>query len=373
MTAPRGLGTSRFAITTLLVGVVGGLLLASRAVAAEPPAPLAPLAPLAAASPVAQAAATDPAGPRDVAAHARLTAWQIEPRTAAAFAALCPGCGHFYLDRPGRGVAYLGSTVALFAGGITLLSLDEPAGGDTRSAATKPIGFQLLMAGQNLHFYNIFSAYRDARVARGDDDARFPITRETLPALVSAPFRPSVLRRPWIWAGVPLAVGAALGVSALISPDALGDGTRSLGEVDDVRFLGRSYSPGIGFALAEAYHAALFVPVGLGEEALFRGVLQAELAEHLGPWGGWATASLIFGALHTLAFTGPDSSLADAAIAVPFITAVGSGLGLAYMKTGYRLETSVAAHFWYDFLLTTASFVVDPEHQPFALRLGLQF
>jgi hypothetical protein len=30
-------------------------------------------------------------------------------------------------------------------------------------------------------------------------------------------------------------------------------------------------------------------------------------------------------------------------------------------------------HFWYDFLLSTASFVVDPEHQPFAVRFGAAF
>ena len=52
---------------------------------------------------------------------------------------------------------------------------------------------------------------------------------------------------------------------------------------------------------------------------------------------------------------------------------MGSSLGLAYMRTGYRLETSVAMHFWYDFLLGTASFVADPEHQPFIARFGTSF
>ena len=53
--------------------------------------------------------------------------------------------------------------------------------------------------------------------------------------------------------------------------------------------------------------------------------------------------------------------------------AMGSTLGLAYMSTGYRLETGVAMHFWYDFLLSTASFIVDPQHQPFVARVGMTF
>lgn len=54
------------------------------------------------------------------------------------------------------------------------------------------------------------------------------------------------------------------------------------------------------------------------------------------------------------------------------IAAIGAGLGLAYIRTGYKLETSVAMHFWYDFLLSTAAFVVDPEHQPFVVQYGMR-
>ena len=43
------------------------------------------------------------------------------------------------------------------------------------------------------------------------------------------------------------------------------------------------------------------------------------------------------------------------------------------MQTGYRLETSVAMHFWYDFGLSTVSFLADPEHQPFIARMGMTF
>ena len=62
-----------------------------------------------------------------------------------------------------------------------------------------------------------------------------------------------------------------------------------------------------------------------------------------------------------------------AARAVPLITAVGGYLGLVAIETGFQLETSVALHFWYDFLVSTIGFIADPDHQPFAIRIGLPF
>jgi len=113
--------------------------------------------------------------------------------------------------------------------------------------------------------------------------------------------------------------------------------------------------------------------VGVGEEALFRGVVQPALSEPLGEWGGWAIASLLFGAAHAGNFATGETDLATAAAALPFLTCVGSYLGLVSMKTGHQLESSVALHFWYDFLLSTTAFIADPEHQPFVARFGGHF
>lgn len=97
------------------------------------------------------------------------------------------------------------------------------------------------------------------------------------------------------------------------------------------------------------------------------------MTEMLGLWPGWVVTSAIFGGVHLFNFVGQQGGLGTAAIAVPFLTLVGSYLGLTAIKTRYRLETSVALHFWYDFLLGTIAFVTDPDHQPFALRFGMPF
>jgi len=300
------------------------------------------------------------------AAHRRLWPLRKRPGTAAGLSLLCPGCGQLYLGEP-EGGAYLGTAAALIGSSVLLLrgqgqvSLDEPA-----PSVRVPVAIPLLMAAQNLWFYSIFDAYRDTRVLRGDTGYRHAISRESLPHLASAPFRPGVLKRPWVWGGVPLALGAGIAVSYLASRD---DGVQrpTIFDVRKVNVLGHDFARGPGFAAGAAYYAALFVPVGVGEEALFRGLIQTELEERLGTWGGLATASAIFGAVHFFNFLEDPRS---AAVAVPVITVLGSSLGLAYIRTGHKLETSVAMHFWYDFLLSAAAFAADPQHQPFVVQYG---
>jgi membrane protease YdiL (CAAX protease family) len=311
-------------------------------------------------------------------AEAQVAAFTRSPRSAAGYSLICPGCGYFYLRQPARAAGYLGTTAALIgaslalaSGGSGSLQADEP--GPNRQPTTAPLAVPLLSAAQNLWFYGVFASYRDARLRRNDEGYTYPVSREELTDLATAPFRPSVLRRHWFWAGLPLLFGAALGFSALVDGDEPLRATRTLGEEGGVWFLGRRYGTRTGFALGEGYYAGLFVPVGIGEEALFRGALQPGLSELLGLWPGWAVTSLIFGAAHAFNFTEEEDGWSIAAKAVPFITATGSYLGLVAIKTGFQLETSVALHFWYNFLLGTTSFIFDPDNQPFALRFGLPF
>jgi membrane protease YdiL (CAAX protease family) len=310
---------------------------------------------------------------RDAALRARDRLWRRsrDPHVAAAWSLLCPGCGQFYLHNATAAEAQLIATAGLLVGGQLLVGNDsvnvDHAAGSTGAAA----GFAMASIGQDLWFYSIFDAYRSARVLRDDAGYRHPITRETLPELASAPFRPSVLTRPWVWGGVPLALGTALGLEYLFDRGSLSS-HGSIFDVRSINVLGHTFqSRPLGFAAGEAYWAALFDPVGVGEEALFRGYLQTELEEQLGTYGGLAAASGIFGAFHVVNFIGPGQDIKQAAFALPVIASVGAAAGLAYIHTGHKLETSVAMHFWYDFLLSTVAFAADPQNQPFVVQFGM--
>ena len=84
--------------------------------------------------------------------------------------------------------------------------------------------------------------------------------------------------------------------------------------------------------------AVLALAAGVGEELLFRGVVQAELVGLIGPWGALIIASIIFGVCHWI-------TPAYALIA----TIMGAYLGGLYMYTG-GLTVPILVHTFYDFV-----------------------
>jgi membrane protease YdiL (CAAX protease family) len=313
----------------------------------------------------------DPAVRRAAAAaHARLWQWAKQPRNAAGLSVLCPGCGQLYLHEHLEGAMQAVAGVSLIAGGLALVNGHSFSLDGASDSARVPIGAGLLLAGQNLWFYSIFDAYRDARVLRDDAGYAFPISRESLGELASAPFRPSVLNSPWVWGGVPLALALGLGVSYLASPSSF-TSNPTIFDVKDVNVLGHRFGRATGYGAGELYLGGLFSGVGVGEESLFRGLIQTELEERFGTYGGLVAASAIFGAAHLVNYAQPGADPKQALIALPTIAVLGSSLGLAYIHTDHRLATGVAMHFWYDFLLSSVAFALDPTHQPFVVHMSL--
>jgi membrane protease YdiL (CAAX protease family) len=84
--------------------------------------------------------------------------------------------------------------------------------------------------------------------------------------------------------------------------------------------------------------ALISVAAGVGEELLFRGVLQGVLGRWLGPLAGWGAASLLFGLLHPIT----PGYIAIAGL-------MGAYLGGVWMFNG-NLLTVMVAHALYDFI-----------------------
>lgn len=83
-----------------------------------------------------------------------------------------------------------------------------------------------------------------------------------------------------------------------------------------------------------------FLTVAVGEELLFRGVVQGELGRALGPGGAIVGASLLFGLLHYLAGTGTP---AERLVYVAVAALLGIGLGVAYEYTD-NLVVPIVVH-----------------------------
>jgi membrane protease YdiL (CAAX protease family) len=297
--------------------------------------------------------AGDPPSERETEAAARFADRSCRPPLAAFY----PGLGHLSCGKPSEGKALVAAGTLELAGAL--------AGGIARGADSAAAQLPLL-AFSDLLVASTFDLILDSQ--RGERLVYTP--SEELPDLLGAPFDPRVLRDPLVWGGIAGSLAAGLLVSRIVDGPINTDG---LGR-EPVIFGARMHDA-VGYPLAGALGTALFVQVAVAEEMAFRGVLQSGWARSSGETAGWAYASAAFGLVHAgnLPFIERGNRLKYLYAGVPFITLLGSYLGLAYRYGGYRLSRPVAVHFWYDFLLEAIGFAGDPKHSPLSAGIGTRF
>jgi membrane protease YdiL (CAAX protease family) len=157
--------------------------------------------------------------------------------------------------------------------------------------------------------------------------------------LAYAPFKWSVIKKPEVWGGLLTALGTAAAVGYLWQLDGYLTKPSAASRLGNK--LGNRLTPLYAF------------PVGISEEALFRGYLQSHLSESLTPTGGIIASSLLFGAAHIsngLLMEDPEDQRRYFSYSIPFITAFGAYFGWLAHHTN-SLQEGVALHSWYDFAL----------------------
>jgi len=269
-----------------------------------------------------------------------------------------PGLGQFCQHRAAEGAV------------LTTLGIAELSSGVAALVETKdfshPAVFVPLTALQNTWI----AGYGNALFVEQRARRLVYVPQDTLSELAIAPFNPNVLSKPEVWLGVLGSLAAGLALSIAVE-----DGITTDNVGDDANLFGRNFSPGVGYPLAGATALGLFTHVAIGEETLFRGMIQSEMSRRNGELAGWIGSSLVFGVLHAPnALTLPhDQQARYLAIGVPYLTLTGSYLGLVYRMNDYTLAPPVAVHFWYDFLLSAIGFALDPQDSILSARVAVPF
>jgi hypothetical protein len=274
---------------------------------------------------------------------------------------LFPGLAQLCLRRTGTG-AVMASLAAAEIG--TAIAAGVETGDVDHPAVALP-----LVAVQDLWVYGVV----DALITRQVADGELYAPRDTPADLVAAPLNLQVMKRPAVWAGLAVALAAGIGVSfAIVDDDEDFDPDRA---GDDPNLFGERVDAAYGYPLGFAAGAGLFSHVAIAEEALFRGYVQSSMARARGETLGWVGASLLFGAAHIPnAFLLAEEDRAEYLLyGLPVITAAGFYMGWLYRESDYSLAPSTAVHFWYDLLLTSTFFVLDPESSLFSARLSFPF
>lgn len=243
------------------------------------------------------------------------------PWLAISLSSIIPGLGHLYLG-DNQTAAGLISTTGLTAG---LMFSPNPNIQQTAFITLNATGY-----------YGLYSAYRDVRLYNGASLYSYPMPTDSLADLTAASFQWSVLKKPEVWGGILGAFSIGVVVSYFAYPRD---------------------------AKIETHRAAAFtplpfvaLPVGIGEECLFRGFLQSALSESFNPLTGLILSSLAFGAAHI-----PNAQMLDEknrwryySFSLPLITGIGAYCGWLTSKN-HSLKESVAVHTWYDFILFSLS------------------
>lgn len=294
----------------------------------------------------------EPLHAEEAAAEAR----QVERRCGDGWALLFPGLGQMCLKKDAEAASLMVLGAAELAATV---SVGERQGYDHPGAALP------LLALQDLWLYDNSNVVIERALAR----RALYAPKDSLADLLAAPFNREVLGRADVWAGTLLCLGLGIGATWLV-------GNYDTSEVGtDPNVFGYELDGRVGYPLGIAVGAGLFTHVALAEETLFRGALQSGIARRSSERAGWLWASLVFGVSHSLnALVLPeDERLTYLAIGVPVITAVGTYLGYAYKRSDYSLSVPVAIHFWYNLLLSTTFFVLEPQQSPISASISVPF
>jgi membrane protease YdiL (CAAX protease family) len=281
---------------------------------------------------------------------------------------LFPGLGQLCLGKKPEALALSSLAAAEIGTAVTVgVETEYDADGDGQADPLSHPGVAVpLSAVQDLWLYGLSDVWISGALARRAMYA----PPDSMADLVAAPFNLEVMKRPAVWAGVLGTLAVGLGVSLALSDevdsDQVGDDPNLFGETVDAEW---------GYPLGGLAGVGLFGHVAPAEEALFRGVIQSNLARSMGQTQGWIAASLIFGLAHVPnMFALPEEDRQDYLLyGIPVITAAGFYLGWVYRDSDYSLSPSTAVHFWYDFLLSSTLFVLDPQHSIFAPSMMFTF
>ncbi len=247
---------------------------------------------------------------------------QKSPNFAAFLSSIIPGLGHTYIKDFRTATEVFGS----FSAGLSLASFDK------KSYSSVQTG---ILAATTSSFYGVYAAYRDTRLYNGRRFYLYSMPEDSFADLSYAPFNYKVMKKPEVWGGVLGSLGLATLAGYIMSKGEMSLSPCSLRESKE-----------------KTVHVLSAFPVGIGEEAFFRGYLQSSLSETLTPWGGIVASSILFGVAHL-----PNASALDPhyrkqyyKVSLPLITTLGLYFGWLTHKN-HSLKESVAVHAWYDFSL----------------------
>ncbi len=269
----------------------------------------------------------------------------------AAGAALLPGMGYVLLGQPEAAARTLGAMAVPTT--LAVLRVPPILPPDLRGyyAPDPRMGLFDLENRQSafattavkLWWLQMYTSYQEARRLTDNRGFPQPLKVRTAEELVAAPF----LAESWsdwrVWAVVGLGLVETWLMRALFEPETLR--VPSVLAARATSLGSQPISPMVGYAVDTLGTSLLSLQPGVGEEVLFRGLVQDELERHMGPWGSLGVTSVFVGLLH---YRNAGWRTDVRQVGTPLIAEL--LLGYLYQASGYDMTKPIAAHVYYDVL-----------------------
>ncbi|MBM3270890.1 MAG: CPBP family intramembrane metalloprotease [Candidatus Sericytochromatia bacterium] len=285
---------------------------------------------------------------------------------AAASAEIVPGLGHLMLGDPGEGLIWAGFIAAPAV--LALAGMPPMIRSDFRSYyvlnPVRPLvdpGPASLFAtvAWKLSWVDMYWTYEKAKALSGYRTYSPPHAAPSLTRISRAPFLAENLADWRVWTTVAAGLASRYVLVALI-PDV----PRSEGgnpavahtiegepeappaiEARTATVLGAEVPAWAGLALDYASIPVLAYAPAIGEEALFRGLVQGEAEHLLGPVGGPVAMSAFFGAIHIRPNPWPVMARQFAVTA-----SAAAILCILYQQSDYDITKPMAAHYYFNLI-----------------------
>lgn len=267
---------------------------------------------------------------------------------------LAPGGTHFYEGDTAEGLAFAITELGLIGAGI---SVSGRLDGEDREELNVPY----LLATQ-VYIIDKWSFYQKRMK---ENERRYGYNGvgydpSPLSDLLLAPFKKENVFTPLVLTFV--ALGSMDGFFGYPKDK------KRFRDISGVRAAGHNMSRDTGTLYYETASAAVSWGAATSEEMLFRGMLMPILDYRYGKKTGLAASSITFGLLH----------LANPDVSYPFYlfaqaTLAGFIFGNQVQKDDYRMGKVIAAHFWYDFVSMTTTWITNPGENPLGVGVAFRF
>lgn len=267
---------------------------------------------------------------------------------------LLPSGTHFYNGYFREGIAFVTSETAFLAAGILVNDRLEK---EKRNELNIP----LLFASQ-IYAIDKWRYYQKRQITAHQ---KYPYDKNpvkydgsSLSKLLSAPFTPEVSLSTFVM------TWAALGIiDGIISYTAK---NKYYSDISSVYAQDRHMSREKGTAYYELSSFVASYGAAVSEEMIFRGCLLPILDSKFGKKTGLLATSLIFGLLHIF-----NKDIDRPVYFISQATAAGFILGYHVQHNDYKLSKAISAHFWYNFVSMTTTWIANPSENP--LGVGVSF